>query len=123
MRRFVRQRSPALRDVQVRFIKGAVQVNASPALLGLGVPVEVTGQPRLRGGRAIDFDASRVAVLRLGLPEFAVTRIEERINPLVDLTGMPFPVQLTDVRLEGDRVVVAGDASLNPADLQSEAGA
>jgi hypothetical protein len=120
--RFVRQRSPSLRDVRIRFARGNVQVNASPALLGMGVPVEVTGQPRLRGGKAIDFDASRIAVVRLGLPEFAVARIEERINPLVDLTGMPFPIQLTDVLLEGDRVVVAGNALLNPADLRSGAG-
>jgi hypothetical protein len=115
---YVRRRSPNLRDVQVRFAQGAVQVRVSPALLGLGVPVEVNGRPKLRGASAIDFDVSRVAVLRLGLPEFAVSRIEERINPLVDLAGLPFPLQLRDVRIEGDRVVVVGAASLTPAQFQ-----
>jgi len=116
--RFIRRRSPNLRDVQVRFGGGKVVVHATPAVLGIGVPVEIEGRPRLNGGTAIDFDADRLAVLHLGLPEFAVRRLEAHINPLVDFATMPFPLQLTDARIEGDQAVVAGAATLKPEQFQ-----
>jgi LmeA-like phospholipid-binding len=116
--RFIHHRSPNLRDVQVAFTGQGVRVHATPSLVGIGVPLEVEGRPSLRGSAAIDFSASRVAVLRLGLPEFAVRRLEERINPLVDLRTMPFPVHLTAVRVEDDRAVISGTATLDPARLK-----
>src|SRR5262249_14403433 len=119
--RYVRARSSLLREVQVIFVPGAVRVKASPGMLGIGAPVEVEGRPLLGGETAIAFDASRVAVLHLGLPEFALRRLEERINPLVDLGGLPFPLRLSEVRVEKDKAVVAGSATLNPAHLQSGA--
>jgi hypothetical protein len=114
---FLHRRSPNLRDVQVTFAGEAVRVRATRPVLGVGVPVEIEGHPVLRGA-AIDFSASRVAVLRLGLPEFAVRNVEQRINPLVDLTTMPLPLHLMAVRVEGDRVVITGTASLGPAKLK-----
>lgn len=116
--RFVRQRSPSLRDVEVCFVRDTVRVRASPRLLRIGVPMEVDGRPVLHSPTSINFDASRVTVLRLGLPEFAVVRLEARINPLIDLSAMPLPVHLSGARVEGDRAVVVGTATLNPAQLQ-----
>jgi hypothetical protein len=116
--RFLRQRSPNLRDVQVAFAGEVVRVRAARSVLGVGVPFEVEGRPVLRGPTTIDFSASRVAVLRLGVPEFAVRRLEERINPLVDLTKMPLPLRLSSVRVEGDRALISGTALLDPARLK-----
>ena len=118
----IHSRSPGLREVGVGITRGEVQVHAAPTLLGLGVPIEVDGRLVLRGPTAIDFEASRVSVLRLGLPEFAVRRLEARINPLADLATLSFPVRLSAVRVDGDRVVVEGTATLNPAQLQAPGG-
>jgi hypothetical protein len=114
---YLHHRSPNLRDVQVAFAGSSVRVSAARPLLGIGMPFEVEGQPILRSPTAIDFAASRVAVLRLGLPEFAVRHVQERINPLVDLTAMPLPLNLTAVRVEGGRVLISGTAHLDPARL------
>src|SRR5260370_24909032 len=62
---FLHLRSPNLRDVRVSFEREAIQVHATPALLGLGIPMEIDGQPVLRGPTTIPFDASRAAVLPL----------------------------------------------------------
>ena len=115
---YLHARSPSLRDARVSFSQGAVQVHAAPSLLGIGVPMDIEGRPVLRGTTTIDFAASRVAVLRLGLPAFAVRRLESRINPLVDLSTMPLPLHLTAVQIEGDRAVITGTASLDPARLR-----
>jgi hypothetical protein len=115
--RFVQRRSPGLRDVRVRFSSGLVRVHATPALLGIGFPLEIEGRPVLHGTTAINFDASRVALLRLGLPEFAVRRLEAQVNPLVDLATMPFPLQLTAVQIAGNQAVITGTATLIPANF------
>lgn len=96
--RFLHARSPDLRDVRVTFVGQAVHVHAAPSLLGIGIPLEVEGRPVLRGATAIDFSASRVAVLRLGLPEFGVRRLEERVN-----AG----------RSDGDATAAASDSRAN----------
>ena len=107
----------SLRDAMDRLFQESY-VRPSAARANGWVPMDVEGRPMLRGPTAIDFAASRVAVLRLGLPEFAVRRMEARINPLIDLTTMPLPLHLTTVEIEGDRAVIAGTASLKPAQLR-----
>jgi hypothetical protein len=115
---YLHSRSPGLRGVQVAFDGASVRVHATPSLLGIGVPMEVEGRPLLRGPTTIDFAASRIAILRLGLPEFAVRRLEARINPLVDLSTMPLPLHLTSVQIMDDRALITGTASLDPARLR-----
>jgi hypothetical protein len=116
--RSIRSRSSRLRDARVSILNGEVRVHAAPALLGLRVPIAVEGRPVLHGTTAIDFEASRVSVLRLGLPEFVMRRLEGHINPLVDLSTLSLPVHLTAVRIDGDRVVVDGTTTLTPTQLQ-----
>ncbi len=120
--RFVHRRGPILRDVEVRFVPGGVQVHGARPLLGISVPFEIEGTPVLRGMTTIDFDASRIAILRLGLPEFAVQRIEARLNPLIDLAALPLPLRLAAVRIEGDHAIVSGTAALTPANFQHGGG-
>jgi DUF2993 family protein len=115
---FIHARRPALRDVRVTITRGEIHVRVTPSLLGLGVPIEVDGRPVLHGATAIDFEISRVSLLRLGLPEFGVRRLEERVNPIVDLSTLPFPVRLSAARIEGEQVVVDGTPTLAPSQLK-----
>lgn len=110
----VRQRGPRLQDVRVRLRGAEIVVDASPALLGIGVPVQVEGRPVLRDEARIDFDVSRLAVLRIGLPGLAVRRLEEAINPIVDLSAMRLPVRATEVRVWESRLRVAGRIATEP---------
>jgi hypothetical protein len=109
-----RRRGPRLRDVRVRLRGAEVVVDAAPALLGIGVPVQVEGRPVLRDAARIDFRVSRLALLRIGLPAFAVRRLEEAINPIVDLAAMRLPVRATQVGVVGDSLSVAGHLAPEP---------
>jgi LmeA-like phospholipid-binding len=115
---FLHSRRPELRDVRVRISGGSIRVQAAPALLGMGLPLEVTGRPVLHGPTTLNFEASRVSVLRLGLPEFAVRQLQERINPLLDLSSLSLPVQLQSVRIDGESLLLTGTAALDPARLR-----
>jgi hypothetical protein len=80
--------------------------------------MEIEGWPVLSGPAAIDFQASRIAVLRLGLPELALRRLESRINPLIDLSTLRFPVRLMSIRIDGDQALIDGTAELAPERLR-----
>jgi len=105
---YIRRRKPDLRDVRLRIERGTVIVDATPTFLGVGIPISVEGQPRVRGDTRLDFDAGRVAVLRLGLPELAVRRLEEIINPIVDVEELKLPIRLSGVGIASDHVLVTG---------------
>lgn len=110
--RYVSKRAGArLRDVKVAFRNNEIQVSGTPELLGFGMKSEVRGAPVLSGGDAVDFRASRVSVLGLKLPRFAVDTLEERINPVVDLSGLKLPVKITELRVRGNRLVADGSLS------------
>jgi len=53
-------------------------------------------------------------VLRIGLPAFALRRLEETVNPIVDLAAMRLPVRAAEVRVADDRLRVAGEVTLEP---------
>jgi hypothetical protein len=105
---YVRRKGPHLRDVRLRLEEGNVVVDATPTFLGVGFPMSVEGQPRVRGATRLEFDAGRVAVLRLGLPEIAVRRLEATINPIVDVEELKLPVRISNVSVASDHVLVTG---------------
>lgn len=120
---YLHSHRPDLPDVRVRIVGGNIQVHAAPALLGLGLPIEVTGRPVLHGATRLDFEATRVSVLSLGLPEFAVRQLQERINPLLDLSTLSLPVHLESAGIDGDSLLLTGTAALDPARLRPASGA
>jgi hypothetical protein len=109
--RFIRKRAGAeVKDVRVAFRGGQIVVGGTPSLLGFDLPSEVAGKPALRGDDAVDFRASRVSVLGLRLPRFAVDELENRINPVVDLSGLKLPVRISGLRVRGKSLVADGAA-------------
>ncbi|MFN3648276.1 MAG: DUF2993 domain-containing protein [Armatimonadota bacterium] len=107
--RFISKRAGAsVKDVRVAFRDGELQVSGTPEIMGFGVKSEVAGRPVLSGRDAVNFEASKVSVLGLRLPGFAVDELEKRINPVVDLSGLKLPVRITELDVRGDRLHADG---------------
>ena len=107
--RYVQKRAGAdVRDVRVRFQRGQIVVNATPDLLGFNVPSEVAGKPVLKGLDAVNFRASKVSLGGLRLPRFAMDALEDKVNPVVDLSGLKLPVRIGKLQVQGDRLVAEG---------------
>lgn len=108
---FVRKRGGAkLRDAKVAFEDGQIVVEATPELMGFGMPSELAGKPVLRGADGIDFKGSRLSLFGVKLPQLAVGALERKINPVVDLSGLKLPVRITKIAVEGSRLVADGAA-------------
>ena len=69
----------------------------------------MAGKPEVRGGDRVNFRASKVAVLGVRLPGFAVDELEKKINPVVDLSGLKVPLRITSLRIVGERLEAKGD--------------
>lgn len=80
-----------------------------------GVTVEVTG--RLEpDGRRLRFEVSDVEAAGVNLGRAAASGLSDLVNPLVDLSGTPADLRVTDVRVENG--VLRLDATGNPTGLR-----
>ncbi|MEP0765988.1 MAG: DUF2993 domain-containing protein [Fimbriimonadia bacterium] len=96
---FVVENSPdAVQDLQVVLQDGTVKVSARmQGLLPLGV--EAVGSLEVVQGTQIAFHPSSVRVAGMGAPDALVERVLESVNPLLDVSALPFPVQLQRVEV------------------------
>jgi len=114
--RYVAHRGPQYAGTRFEFRDNEAVVHVTPALLGIRLPVKVSGRPLLRGNNTIDFDTSHLAVSLLPLPSPLLTLLERRINPILDLATLNLPLSLNGVRIEPGFAVVTGAARLPAAD-------
>jgi hypothetical protein len=110
--RYITERGPQFEGVRLEFRANEAVVHATPALLGIRVPVKVSGRPILRGEQAIDFDTSHLAVSILPIPASLLPVLERRINPILDLAPLNLPLRLSGVRIDPGFAVVTGSARL-----------
>lgn len=95
--RFVRENPPeAVQDLQVALQDGLVRVSARmQGLLPLGV--EAVGRLEIGEGTQIAFRPTSVRVAGMGAPDALVERVLQSVNPLLDASALPFPVQIQRV--------------------------
>ena len=79
----------------------------------MGVPYSLTGPIQVAGPRRIELDAKRLTII--GIPiwgpplEFLKTKFEAG----VDLSNLPFPVQLTEAHTEPGKLILTGTADIS----------
>lgn len=99
----------------------SVTLSAEREVLGVGVPFSLTGPLRVAGPQRIELDAQRLTFI--GIPvwgpplEFLKTRFEAA----VDLSNLPFPVQLAEVRTEPGLLILSGTADISALLQKAEA--
>jgi hypothetical protein len=110
--RYVAARGPDYAGTRFEFKQNEAVVHVTPALLGIRLPVKVSGRPVLRANQTIDFDTSHLAVSFLPLPSPLLALLERRINPILDLKALSLPLRLDGVRVEPGFAVVTGTTLL-----------
>ena len=81
-----------------------------PKVVGIGVPISVSGTPAIVGGDKINFQADSASLGRLPVPAPVVNKALEAVNPVLDLSAMRFPVTLREIVIEKGAVRVKGNA-------------
>lgn len=118
---YLQSRNSELAEVNVEFLPNRLRLTIPPSLAESEGPLVIEGRPVLAGPDTVNWEASRIATLRDAVPEEGLRKLEEILNPIVDLSRMRFPVELTRVSVTPDGLTVAGRASLGPEQLQGSA--
>lgn len=115
------ERHRNVRDVTVDFREPQVAViRARPVFEGVQLPqgatVDLRGQVVPEDGR-INFAVSEVRAAGIDLGQSAAARISRAINPLVDLSGLPVPLQITGVEVQDNGLRLNAMARQGPVQL------
>lgn len=105
---YLEQDQENLRDVQVRLGHGRVTVTGRYLLLRVWTPFQVSGALELLDAHQLGFRPSRASAAGIPVPERIIRYLEERLNPVLDVSRALLPMELTAVLVRPDGVVVTG---------------
>jgi hypothetical protein len=99
-------------EPEVRFEPDRVRVRLTYPFLGVPSTVRAAGRLRIEEGRRLLFEADEAEVSFISQPGLAKRFVEDRVNPLLDLSRIDFPARLESVRILQGRLEARGTASL-----------
>lgn len=99
-------------EPEVRFEPDRIHVKLVYPFLGVPTRISAEGCFHLEEGRKLLFDAQKADVSFLNTPGFGEKFVEDRVNPLVDLSRIDFPARLESVEVLQGRIRARGTASL-----------
>jgi hypothetical protein len=96
--------------LNVKFADGKALVTLAAIVGGIRIPISVAGRPTIEGTDKVNFVIDNSDVDRLPIPAFLTNKLLEKLNPILDLSKMRFPVTLTDISVRDGVVVISGQA-------------
>lgn len=115
---YIEQARDGSSDLRVKFETAKVSVVFVPKVVGVDVAVVITGKPVIVGGDKVNFVADRGSVARVPVPAYIVNKALDRVNPILDMSLMKFPVSLKHIAIRDGAVVVKGSAQFKPTPVE-----
>ena len=101
-------------DLNLRLKPGEIWVDFVPNVVGVNVPVSIAGRPVIVGGNKVNFEADRATLAYVPLPAYLVNKVLDKLNPILDMSTMRFPVTLEVIGVKNGAVVIKGSAQFKP---------
>lgn len=99
-------------DTKVELKDGLAVLNTSKKFFNFNLPVKISGILEVKNYKQVNFKCSSLAVSGIPIPDFALKYIEEKINPLVDLTQIKIVTDITDIKILAKKIQVEGRAEV-----------
>ena len=112
---YLRERGTRYNPLVV-FHRNSVTLTMTYQLLGQDVPVIAKGHLEVEDRSRIMFRADEVNLRLLDMPGFNEQFIEDRVNPLLDVSKLELPLKLDSVRLDPGRAFIHGSATIGGED-------
>jgi hypothetical protein len=97
---------------EVRFEPGRVRVKMVYSFLGTPTPIQAVGRFEVVEGKQLVFRAEQADVSFINQPGFGERFVEDRVNPLLDVTRIDFPARLESVQVLEGRLKAHGTAAI-----------
>lgn len=105
------QETGAVDRLHIHCRPGAMVVKAVAHAHGFGIPVAVRGAPKIRGTQIL-FDLDRASVMHVRVPRRFIDKLEAKVNPLADLSGMDVPARLDRISIGEGTLVAEGSLDM-----------
>ena len=112
--RYIEQAREGEAKLQVRLEPGKIRVEFVPSVVGVDVLISISGRPEIAAGDKVNFVADSGSVAHLPVPSYVVNKVLDRVNPILDMALMKFPVSLKDIVVKKNEVVIKGSADFKP---------
>lgn len=110
LRRTGRTTSGKVKNIRVEFQADLVKVTGVyVGPLAVDIPLSTTGRLRATGMH-VNFEP--VTLVGMGLPDFVKGLVAERVNPLVDLSGLRFDPRIDSIVVAPGSITIGGSARL-----------
>lgn len=100
-------------DLRVELKDNNITVSTSKKIYGFALPIKVAGILEAENQKRVNFRCNSLSVSGIPLPEFVRKNLEEKVNPLVDLTEMKIITNILGIKIMDNRLQVEGSASVN----------
>jgi hypothetical protein len=87
-----------------------VTISGKRVVLGLDAPFELTGPLRVAGPKRVELDASRLKVVGIPITGILLHFLKAKFESGINLSSLPFPIQLTGVSTEAGALTITGTA-------------
>lgn len=115
--RYLEDDEESLRDANILLEDGKLTITGRYLLMGLWTSFRVSGTLDLLDNSRIGFRTSGARAAGLPVPARIIRHLEQRLNPVLDVSQTVLPVELTLVQVRPDGVVVSGVPHLEGASL------
>ena len=103
-------------EMSVGLEPGKVAVKFVPSIGGIDVLIAIAGTLSIAGGDKVNFDADKASVAHLPVPSLVANKVLDRVNPVLDMSAMKFPVSLSSITIRKGAVSIKGSAKFGKGD-------
>jgi len=89
-----------------------VTITGKRVVLGLEAPFELTGPLRVAGPKRVEIDTIRLKVIGIPITGIVLNFLKGKFESGIDLSALPFPIQLTGVSTEAGVLTITGTADV-----------
>jgi len=99
-------------EMTVQLQQDRILVRVVPSIGGVDVLIQVAGGLSVTNGDKVNFTADKSSVAHLPVPALVVNKLLDRVNPVLDMSTMKYPVTLSGISIKKGSVSVKGAMDL-----------
>ena len=114
--RYIEKTRESESQLGVELQPGKILVRFVPNIGGLDVLIAVAGTLSVAEGNKLNFEADKASVAHLPIPSLVANKVLDRVNPVLDMSAMKFPVTLSGISINKGSVSIKGAMEFKPGD-------
>lgn len=108
------------RDVHFTLRDNLVTIRGARVVLGVSVPFQITGPLQLVSPSRIQIDPKHLTIIGISVSGLPLRFLKSRFESAIDLSTLPFPVQLSSVQTTAGKLTLSGSADTDALLLRTQ---